>query len=741
MKNDKNGKKYNIIRSLFTTKRRGSALAAVLIVCTCVAMVAGTAMQLSTSERRMNHYAALNAEARNAAEAIAEYGLADLTYRFNTQNSFASDALKRTKTPLKLPSSFFTVFANSNVVMPGNPYDATVTHDTEIVGGSIPDAGMTFINASIPGNESDVLADRNVIIRQVRVYGKATVRDAGGTTVTARYRRSLQVRDAPLFSYAIFYNMPLEFVVGPAMEVTGPVHTNSDLYLECDNSLTFYDKVTAVGKIRHDLRRNSAGTLVYGSETVGSGTISFYDKNGTKTSMKSGSTWIDSNYSDWYKTSLKLWGGNVQDAAYSVRACKSVAFDSYVEDNPETTTVNEMRDYAYQMIMPLDTSASANATVEKQKYAYKAGLVIIVSTGTTGITTFSLYAQKFDAQGNLVYSGTTPSRTFLCTYTPVTINSDTEIKANLSAIFKITNCTYSGSTLTSGMFDARRGAGIDLLEVDMNKLRSALEKNDARDWANTSSSTDATYRPQTWWNGIIYFQFPYDTSDVKGADGVVMSVDNFGVRLYDAAATLVGTTYTPGIPHPTWSQETGTTIATNNTMYIKGHYNADGDKTNTGSNTAVDDVNEPAASLVADSITFLSSNWNDANSQKSLSYRVASSFTEISAAVVSGIVPTNSDGKKCRSGAVNNFPRFLEDFNNQTLRYRGSMVVLYQSEVGNENFTTSTYYNPPIRNWGFNVMFANGIFPPGTPNIRTYKRVDSKYLSEGEWATETNSLN
>jgi hypothetical protein len=724
---------------LIKSHKRGSALAAVFIVCTCVAMVAGTSMQQSTTDKRLNHLAALNAEARNAAEAITEYGLADLTYRFDTQNSFASDELKKTKSPLKLPASFYSVFANSNVVMPPNPYDATAAtgaYDTEIVGGLISDAGRTFIDASVPGNENDVLADRSVIIRQVRVYGKATVQDVLGNSITARCRRSLQVRDAPLFSYAIFYNMTLEFIVGPAMEVIGPVHTNADLYLECDNSLKFNDRVTAVGNIYHDLRRHN-GTIVYGTETLGTGTITFKDGDGNNISMKSGSTWIDSRYSDWYKTSLKLWDGNVQDAAHSVRTCKSVAFDTFVEDDPYTTGVDEMRNWAYQMIMPLNTTAAADPNIEKQKYAYKAGLVVKVETDAAGITKYTLYAQKFDANGNLVYSGTSPNRTLLFSSASV----DPEIVANRDAIFKINNYLYQSGAVKSGMYDARRAEGVDLLEVNMNNLRDALEKNDARDWGNTSNSTDATYRPQTWWNGVIYFEFPLDSSDVKGVDGAQISVDDCGVRLYNATSSGSGSSYVPGIPAPSWSSATGTTVATNNIMYIKGHYNADGNSA-TGSMSAVDNGAEPAASLVADCITFLSPNWNDANSMKSYSSnRIASSFTEVSAAIISGIVPTNSDGKKCRSGAVNNLPRFLETFSNKTFRYRGSMVVLYKSELGCENFATGTYYDPPNRNWGFNTLFENGVYPPGTPNIRTYKRVDSKYLSDDEWAAEVNGLN
>ena len=731
--------------------RRGSALAAVLILCTAAAMIGASTMDISTTERRMNRLAALNTEARNASEAVVEYGLAELSQRFESQNTFASDELARTKKPLTLPSSFYTVFSGSNVVMPTNPYNGTVAHgtySTEIIGGSVPDAGWMFLDPRIPGNASDPLNSRNVLVRQVRIFGKATVRDSAGNTVVSRCCASLQVRDAPLFSYAVFYNMDMEVAPGVTMKIVGPVHTNKNLYVcgQSGASLNFYNTVTAVGKIYHTLKTG------YG-ETVGSGVISFTDDDGNLVAMNTGSAaGFDSTYADWYNKSMSLWDGNVQDSSYGVQKCASVSLPDYQPDDSTTSTKDDALNYAYQMIMPLNTTSTADASVEEQKYEYKAGLVVVITTDSSGVATYKLYAQKHDAKGKLIYSGTAPSRTLLCSSS----DTATKIAANLTAIFKKNNYVYnsSTSTVTGGMYDTRRQSGVDLFEIDMGKMRDSLETNDARDWGTSAASaTDTTYVPSTWWNGIVYVEFP-TASGTAGADGVIASVDGYGLRLYDAKATGSGATYKPGIPDPSWSSATGTTIATNNVMYVQGCYNADG-SSSTGSSTAVDDSKEPAASLVADAITLLSPGWLDSESQRqvtktSTTYKyagAASDYLEISAALITGIVPTNKANNGYGSGSVNNLPRFLEMWGTtaQTVRYRGSLVALYESEIAIQPFrtsiTSSNYvFSPPNRDWGFNSLFSDGIYPPGTPNMRSFKRVDLKFLSEDEWNAEVTSL-
>ena len=803
-------------------RKRGSALAAVLIICTCTALVAGSAMQTSTTERRLNHIAALNTEARNASEAVVDFGLAQLEFRFSSRNSFSTNELAPSKNPLILPDPFYTLFSGSNVVMPANPYNGSVaygTYSTEIIGGSVPSAGWTFIDSTVPGNENDELADRRVNIRDIDVLGRATVTDSTGMQVISRCRETLQVRDAPIFSYAIFYNMDLEIAPGVSMEITGPVHTNGNLYVAPNPStstssitaaptgsatLKFDDTVTAVGTVLHSLPTGYSDTGGSSTDMVsGVGNIYFTNKaTSVQKSMYQGS-WVQSTTSNWYTVSNGYWKGGVQDKAYSVRNARSVAFSNYVRDDTSTSAVDDDLNYAYQIVMPLvptsattatTTSPAYSATIESQKYAYKAGLVIVVNTDSTnGITGFSLYSQAFNSDGTLIYSGTTAQRTLLTSVSSVTSAlSDTVINAAFfgsttatptgtntkyasessssnnvasapytnSGIFRV--CNYYGSasasssaTVTSGMWDSRQAVGMDILEIDMNKLRVALNTADARQWhTGLSSASDATYCPKTWWNGIIYVQFDYDTADSVGNDNVRRAAPGYAVRLTDAQASGSGSSYVPGIPCPSWSTATGTTIATNEPVYTLGNYNSDGNSS-TGSATTVDSSKEPAASIAADSITILSSTWMDYYSARAItkpstitnspSTRSTTTFTEVSAALISGIVPTNKAGNDLDSGGVHNYLRFLE-FWNATVCYRGSIVCLYESEAASKPFrtyyTTSNYvYSPPTRNWGFNSLFTSGIYPPGTPLLRTFRSVNLKFLSQNQWDTVLSTLN
>lgn len=162
----------------------------------------------------------------------------------------------------------------------------------------------------------------------------------------------------------------------------------------------------------------------------------------------------------------------------------------------------------------------------------------------------------------------------------------------------------------------------------------------------------------------------------------------------------------------------GLTVATPVPLYVQGHYNASGASVG-GNNTA----NTKPAALVADSINVLSGRWNDANSTKSLSSRVAANTT-VNAALLAGIVET---GNGYYSGGVENFPRFLEDWSGRTFTYNGSMIVLYRSQfaTGPWRGTGSTYniYNPPSRNWFFDTNFLDPTkLPPLCPSVRAFIR-------------------
>ena len=128
-------------------------------------------------------------------------------------------------------------------------------------------------------------------------------------------------------------------------------------------------------------------------------------------------------------------------------------------------------------------------------------------------------------------------------------------------------------------------------------------------------------------------------------------------------------------------------------------------------------------SIVADAVNVLSNSWVDANSTGGVSSRVASNTT-INAAIVSGIVPSGSNGNNY-SGGAENFPRFLEDWSDATLTYYGSMVELYKSQQSIGTWGNANVYSPPTREWFFDKSFRRDT-PPGSPMLFTYVK--------GKWA-------
>ncbi|MDW7980126.1 MAG: hypothetical protein RMH97_06125 [Verrucomicrobiales bacterium] len=167
----------------------------------------------------------------------------------------------------------------------------------------------------------------------------------------------------------------------------------------------------------------------------------------------------------------------------------------------------------------------------------------------------------------------------------------------------------------------------------------------------------------------------------------------------------------------------GLTVVTPNPLYVQGHYNASGASLGT-TNTA----NTKPAALIADAITVLSTGWNDSNSAKDLSSRIASDTT-VNAAFLAGIVETVGTNY---SGGLENFPRFLENWSGKTFTYNGSMVVMFPSKVATNRWkapgTQGNVYGVPTRNWSFDVNFTDpNKLPPLCPAVRAVIRY--------KWAT------
>lgn len=254
---------------------------------------------------------------------------------------------------------------------------------------------------------------------------------------------------------------------------------------------------------------------------------------------------------------------------------------------------------------------------------------------------------------------------------------------NLKAGDSLYDMFYSALTTNQTIYDGREQANIRLVTLDLSKTE------------NNTSGLSPTFKG-TGFNGIVYI---YDSSNT--------STTRRGVRLINGSK----------IP------AAGLTVVSPNAVYIQGNYNTGGNPpSNSGDPTTpqVTGYTRAPCAVVADAVNILSNRWSDANAKQGNSPADASATT-VNTAILSGIVataPAGGDGSY--SGGAENFPRFLEDWTNQTFTYYGSMVELYKSQQSIGQWkNTGAYYQAPTRRWYFDPLFKLRP-PPGTLMLYSY---------------------
>jgi len=388
---------------------------------------------------------------------------------------------------------------------------------------------------------------------------------------------------------------------------------------------------------------------------------------------------------------------------------------------------------------------------------------------STGLRTpvYDTSTQILDAYGNVIYPGDVVPQS-------IAVNASLLQSSNATIGSLI---TYSpavvdpgnSSDMWNGIYDGRRGAGVSTLNVNIGQLKNLVDDNAANQSTTSAnffnSGTGQTYVPSNQYNGVVYVEFPQLpgsasrlTSVASGnttypGDQITDSVPGLGLVLTNATSTAAAT----GVPAPNYNDPSltvnsagrtpGFTLGTNNCLYVQGNYNADGNINTPETDNATDQQYnstmpdnvahpDPSCALAADSITLLSKAWNSRNSKNGMQTAQA---TEVNAAIVAGIVPSSKSSATQESGGAHNFPRFLENWSSVPFRYRGSLVCLFESEIGNQPWGSS-YYSPPNREFGFYNQFAKGFYPPGTPSARSYYRVGFTLLTKAQYVAATAGL-
>lgn len=253
------------------------------------------------------------------------------------------------------------------------------------------------------------------------------------------------------------------------------------------------------------------------------------------------------------------------------------------------------------------------------------------------------------------------------------------------------DCALIFSGNDEAFWDGRENIGADVFDINMGALQTWANGNVARDYS------------------ITYITF-------INVDPANLLRDYPVVRIRNGSTLL-------------WP----VTVSTDRPMYIWNNYNT---------------VGWQPASFLADAITFLSPIWTD------LAHAVGTHIPTVDwltpqkpnvdtsmsvyAAIAAGHSATPCDWQRpgcvpvtppplvastgSYGGGLENFPRFLENWASDAMVYRGSLVSLFQSQYAARrrwNWVPSPgYYNPPERDWAFDLRFRDPRnLPPGTPVV------------------------
>lgn len=221
------------ITAIAQNRRRGYALAVVIIMSAISFVILGGALKWTSNSARLNDRNNQYFRAVSAAEAATEKALAKISrdyLRGGEADVYNNLDRYRSMPPTTTENAYWSGFTFSDAQ--GNDSRLFVNRT----------ASQAFVPIESQYEGLYGLAASYRIVSNAR-WGNLT------PPLIAAVRQDIQVAAIPLFQFAIFYTLDLEINPGPAMAVTGRVHSNGNIYLQPQTSLQFLDDVTSAGKI------------------------------------------------------------------------------------------------------------------------------------------------------------------------------------------------------------------------------------------------------------------------------------------------------------------------------------------------------------------------------------------------------------------------------------------------------------------------------------------------------------
>ncbi|MEO8604366.1 MAG: hypothetical protein ABI629_17460 [bacterium] len=556
----------------------------------------------------------------------------------------------------------------------------------------------------------------------------------------------------PLFQFVAFYKDDLEILPGANMVLNGRVHTNSNLYLNSDASLTIADN-PAVGVTTVQV---SAGQSIYRGRkntTACNGTVTI-DKLEDKVAPSSDldpqdlpcsggatraipqseiATWKGSMIRDlgniaipepdiikppaavsnggvgnpgvyWDKADLRIvLHANQLGGLPAVAA--PIGTQLYVIDVVDSAGARDVAKTTALWNFMADGNWNNGAVGGRGPSSYR---------GTMPIFYTDVPAGGGCANGVPVCGNTNPAN-YAPTLFPAGLANRRNPLSPTAATAAYTEGMGTGASLTGGggnytfdkdyrrggFYNWREGKWMLLLNINVRDLILWNGQNGSPFFSNTDNTE----------GGLVIY------ATIAGASSNNAS-NNYGVRVFGSADFS-------GMPAGIGANAdpTGVTVVSDQAMYILGDFNR---------GTVPGGVPRQPASIIGDSVNVLSEaywartaacntvNCRDGQSTLGLTSGPRDAVTTWICAAVLGGVDATTVGNY--NGGLENYPRFHEDWGGTSLNYQGSFVSLGTTEHVNGNWcgtgTGCNIYNPPARLWNFDPGYNDAAnLPPLTPRF------------------------
>ncbi|NDC37572.1 MAG: hypothetical protein EBZ48_05920 [Proteobacteria bacterium] len=454
---------------------------------------------------------------------------------------------------------------------------------------------------------------QNLTAQEYQYTAVANAKTASGK-VAAMLQLNFKSRLVPLFQFAAFYNKDLEILPGPSMTLTGPIHTNGDLYLNTDSTLTIQGQVTTAGRLFRGRKDQNTAT----------GTVRVFDPSTARTLGTTG-----------------------------VRRQLTTS---------DVTAFNNM----IQIGVPLVTVPQPDVLDPQPGKTYwdSADLRVVLRLNNSHVP------QAIEVR------------------TATNVNNSTQSTRLMSCVGTASGDLGTNKVVNTNatLYNNREGKFIRMLNVDMRNLLECL-------YANNSVISGRSLSDTT--EGGLIFHF-----SVSGPDSTV-AASRYGVRIFNAAQLRANSSAAP-LP-------VGMTVVTDGAIYLQGDFNA---------------TNKIPAAALVDSFNVLSNDWLDSRSTQTLGNRTPTTTTQQLAILAGTDTTGGQEGSAGQNGAysggLENFPRFLENWNGTvTYTYRGSFASLNRPRRVNGAWVYGgAVYTAPVRNWNYDTSFNSAQnLPPITPRF------------------------